>query len=402
MQYADFFSQAVNLIKDEGRYRVFTPIERTVGSFPRAELFRDSSVKEVVVWCSNDYLGMGQHPEVLRAMKDALKHGCGTGGTRNISGNSPSHIKLEEKLALFHGKEAALTFTSGYVANQTVLSTLGKLIPNVVIFSDALNHASMIEGISYSGAEKKIFNHSDPDDLERLIALYPIDRPKIVAFESVYSMEADIAPIKELCEVAKRWGALTYVDEVHGVGLYGPKGGGVIQERELSSQVDIIQGNFGKTVGLMGGYIAASAEIIDFIRCFSPGFIFTTSLPPVIVAGILESLYQIENSHEQRMLQRERVHTLKNKLRKAQIDFLDSESHIVPVMVGDAVRCKLASDLLLEHFGIYVQPINFPTVARGTERLRITPTPLHTHEMIDHLVDSLSEVWAELRLKHAA
>lgn len=402
MEYSQFFSEALNQIKDEGRYRVFTPIERLAGKFPVASLSRDSLTKDVVVWCSNDYLGMGQDSKVIEAMREALKHGCGTGGTRNISGNSPSHVELENKLAQFHGKEAALTFTSGYVANQTVLSTLGKLIPNVVIFSDALNHASMIEGISYSGAEKKIFKHNDPEDLERLMALYPIDRPKIVAFESVYSMEGSISPIEELCDVAKRFEALTYVDEVHGVGLYGPKGAGVIEEKNLNDRVDIIQANFGKSVGLMGGYIAASAQIVDFIRSFSPGFIFTTSLPPVIVAGILESIKQIEKSHEARMIQRERVSRLKRKLHEAKIEFIDSDSHIVPVMVGDAVRCKLASDLLLEHFDIYVQPINFPTVPRGTERLRFTPTPLHTNEMIDHLVDSLMQVWAELRLKQAA
>ncbi len=401
MEYDRFFEASVNQIKEEGRYRVFTPIERTAGEFPKATLSRGSFSKEVVVWCSNDYLGMGQNAEVIKAMKNSLKHGSGTGGTRNISGNSPLHVELEQKLAEFHQKESALTFTSGYVANQTVLSTFGKLIPNVVIFSDALNHASMIEGISQSGAEKRIFKHSDPEDLERLMALYPMDRPKIVAFESVYSMEADIAPINELCDVAKRWGALTYVDEVHGVGLYGAKGAGVIEERDLAHKVDIIQANFGKSFGLMGGYIASSANIIDFIRSFSPGFIFTTSLPPVIIAGIIESLKQIEKAHEQRMLQRKRVQTLKQKLKEAQIDFIDAESHIVPVMIGDAVRCKLASDLLMD-YGIYVQPINYPTVPRGSERLRITPTPLHTNEMIDHLVDSLSEVWSELSLKHAA
>jgi 5-aminolevulinate synthase len=396
-----FFSSALQQIKDEGRYRFFTSIERLAGDFPKASLHSNGSTKEVVVWCSNDYLGMGQNPKVIEAMQNALKHGAGTGGTRNISGNSPLHLNLEKKLAEFHGKESALVFSSGYVANQTVLSTLGKLIPNVVIFSDALNHASMIEGIAQSGAEKKIFKHNDPDDLERLLALYPIDRPKLVVFESVYSMEGDIAPIKELCEVASFYGAMTYVDEVHGLGLYGPKGAGVIDERGLASQVDIIQGNFGKTVGLMGGYIAANADIVDFIRSFASGFIFTTSLPPVLLAGALESLEQIELAHELRMIHRERVHTLKNKLSDAQIPFLDAESHIVPVMVGDAVRCKHASDLLLD-LGIYVQPINFPTVARGTERLRITPTPHHTNEMIDHLVDSLCQVWSELSLRLAA
>jgi 5-aminolevulinate synthase len=400
MDYDDFFASSLEKIKEEGRYRVFTPISRLAGSFPKAKL--GDSAKDVIIWCSNDYLGMGQHPKVIDAMRNALKYGSGTGGTRNISGNSPAIIDLEKKLAEFHNKEAALIFTSGYVANQTVLSTLGKMIPNVVIFSDALNHASMIEGISYSQAEKKIFKHNDPADLERLIALYPIDRPKIIAFESVYSMEGDIAPIKELCDVASYWNALTYVDEVHGVGLYGPKGAGVIEEQNLSHRVDIIQANFGKSFGLMGGYVASKSKTIDFIRSCSPGFIFTTSLPPVIVSGIAESLNQIENAHEQRMILRERVFLIKKKLYEARIEFLDGPSHIIPVMVGDANRCKEASDLLLNEFGIYVQPINYPTVPRGTERLRITPTPFHTPENIDHLVDSLAATWAELRLKQAA
>lgn len=403
MNYSTFFSAALQHIKDEGRYRTFVPIERSVGQFPVAKLRTASGFKDVTVWCSNDYLGVGQHPDVLSAMQEALsRYGAGTGGTRNISGNSPLHVKLERELADFHGKEAALIFTSGYVANQTSLSTLGKHIPGCVIFSDALNHASMIEGINHSGAVKRIFKHNDPEDLERLLRLYPVEQPKLVVFESVYSMEGDIAPIQEICEIAEKYRALTYLDEVHGVGLYGHGGGGVAEAQGQSSRISFIQGNFGKTIGLMGGYITGKKEMIDFIRSFAPGFIFTTSLPPVIVAGVLASIRHLKQSHDKRMFHQERVSTLKRKLRHAGIQFIGSQSHIVPVVVGDAVRCKHASDLLLDHFGIYVQPINYPTVPAGTERLRFTPTPLHTNEMIDHLVEALKEVWMQLRLKQAA
>lgn len=403
MNYSAFFSSALKRLKDDGRYRTFIPIERIYGNFPFAKHYTASGLKEVTVWCSNDYLGMGQHPEVLKAMQEALyTYGAGAGGTRNISGNTPLHQALEEELAAFHDKEAALVFTSGYVANQTALSTLGKQIPGCVIFSDALNHASIIEGICHSRAEKQIFKHNDPEDLERLLKLYGPERPKIVVFESVYSMDGDIAPIQDICEAAEKYGALTYLDEVHGVGLYGHKGGGVAQEKGIAHRVSLIQGTFGKAIGLMGGYIAADKEMVDFIRSFAPGFIFTTALPPVIAAGVLASLRHLKQSHDRRAQHQERVLSLKQKLRSAGIRFLESESHIVPVIVGDAARCKCASDLLLNQFGIYVQPINYPTVPVGTERLRLTPTPLHTDGMIDHLAYALKKVWAELQLKNVA
>lgn len=403
MNYNNFFSTTLQKLKAEGRYRTFISIERMVGNFPIAQYHSPAGSKEVIVWCSNDYLGMGQHPDVLEAMQEALyQYGAGAGGTRNISGTTPLHGTLEAEVAEFHNKRAALIFTSGYVANQTTLLTLGKHIPGCVIFSDALNHASIIEGILHSGAEKQIFMHNDPKDLEKRLKLYGPERPKIIVFESVYSMDGDIAPIQEICEMAEKYGALTYLDEVHGVGLYGHQGGGVAQKKGLSDRINIIQGNFGKAIGLIGGYITGEKELIDFIRSFAPGFIFTTALPPAIVAGILASMRHLKQNNDQRLLHQDRVLLLKKKLRASGIQFLESESHIVPVIIGDAFRCKCASDLLLNLFGIYVQPINYPTVPIGSERLRLTPTPFHTEEMITYLVDALTKVWTQLDLKFAA
>ena len=404
MNYDNFFSAHLAELKREGHYRVFAQINRHSGNFPQATNHRtDGQHHKTTVWCSNDYLGMGQHPDVLRAMEHTLNtYGAGAGGTRNISGTTPLHHQLEEELADLHDKEAALIFTSGYVANDTSLSTLARLLPDCVIFSDELNHASMIEGIRRSNVPKHIFKHNDPKDLRRLLANYDKSRPKIVAFESVYSMDGDISPIAEICDVAEEYGALTYLDEVHGIGLYGHKGGGVAQERGVCHRLSVIQGTFGKAIGLMGGYITGSHALIDAIRSFAPGFIFTTSLPPVLVSGILTSVQHLKQANDLRKQHQDRVILLKNKLRAAQIPFYDGGSHLIPVIVGDANLCKQVSDTLMDQYNIYVQPINYPTVPKGTERLRLAPTPLHTPEMIDHLVQSLSEIWKDLFLQRAA
>jgi 5-aminolevulinate synthase len=394
--YKSAFQSSVEQVRSEGRYRVFADLKRVRGQFPQAVRRRDDgSEQDVVVWCSNDYLGMGQHPVVLDAMKaeiDAV--GAGAGGTRNISGTTRSAVDLEAELASWHQKEAALLFTSGYVANEATLATLQKILPGLIIFSDALNHASMIEGIRHGGGPRHIFRHNDLEHLEELLAAAPLAAPKLVAFESVYSMDGDIADIAGTIALAKKYGAMTYLDEVHAVGLYGATGAGVAERDGLLDGIDIVECTLGKAIGVMGGYIAADAVIVDAVRSWASGFIFTTSLPPALTAGALASVRHLKAHSELRDAHQERAETLKRRLTQAGIPVLPSVSHIVPVHVGNPVHCKLISDMLLEDFGIYVQPINYPTVPKGTERLRFTPSPNHDDGMIDQLVDAMDKLWS--------
>lgn len=403
MDYENFFQSELDGLKEEGHYRVFADLERHRGSFPRATRHReDGTVQEVTVWCSNDYLGMGQHPGVINAMHEAINRcGSGAGGTRNISGTNHYHVMLERELADLHAKEDALIFTSGYVSNWASLSTLAAKLPNCVVVSDSENHASMIEGIRHSRAEKMIFAHNDPADLERKLATIAPGRPIIVAFESIYSMDGDIAPIEAICDVADKYGAMTYLDEVHAVGMYGPRGGGVAEREGLMDRLTVIEGTLGKAFGVMGGYITSSKALCDFVRSFASGFIFTTSLPPTLAAGALASIRHLKESSEERKGQQAAVKKVRALLDRAGIPYKPSPSHIIPVMVGDPKKAKFISDLLLDNHGIYVQPINYPTVAKGTERLRITPGPLHTDDDIGNLVNALSELWSQCALSRA-
>jgi 5-aminolevulinate synthase len=399
MDFEAFFASELDTVRADGRYRVFTDIKRHRGKFPHATRFIEEETQAVTVWCSNDYLGMGQHPKVLEAMHECLDEcGAGAGGTRNISGTNHYHVLLERELADLHGKEAALLFTSGYVSNWAGLGTLAGKIPGCVVFSDALNHASMIEGIRYSRAPYKIWRHNDVAHLDELLSQYGPDVPKLVAFESVYSMDGDIAPIAEILDVCEKHGAMSYIDEVHAVGLYGPRGGGIAEREGLMDRITVIEGTLGKAFGVMGGYIAASGNLVDFVRSFASGFIFSTALPPAIAAGAAASIRHLKESSAERELQQERVAQVRRKLDLMGIPHLDNPSHIIPVMVGDAKKCKMISDWLMDNHGIYVQPINYPTVPVGTERLRVTPSPVHSDGDIDRLIKALSEIWSHCEL----
>ena len=396
MDFDALFADQLDLLKKEGNYRIFAELERQCGAFPKAKSYDENSPENVTVWCSNDYLGMGQSQIVKDAMKDVIDtNGCGAGGTRNISGTNHHHVLLEKELADLHQKEAALLFTSGYVSNWASLGTLGSKLPNAVILSDAANHASMIEGIRHSRADKVIWKHNDPEDLDRKLKAIGPERPKIVAFESVYSMDGDISPMEEIVEVAESHNAMTYLDEVHAVGLYGPRGGGISEELGLSERITLIEGTLGKAYGVMGGYITGSEVLCDFIRSFASGFIFTTALPPAIAAGARASIAHLKSSELERKRQQRQVRKLRSDLDRAGIPHMNNPSHIIPVMIKDPIKCKMLSDILMQDYGIYVQPINYPTVPKGTERLRFTPSPLHSDTDIDHLVSALNVLWKQ-------
>lgn len=403
MNYEDYFRRQLDGLRREGRYRVFADLERRAGAFPKATFHGSAGPREVSVWCSNDYLGMGQHPDVLAAMHEALDRcGAGAGGTRNIAGTNHYHILLERELADLHGKQAALLFNSGYVSNWTTLSTLAARMPGCVILSDELNHASMIEGMRHSRCETRVFRHNDVADLRSKLSDLDPSAPKLVAFESVYSMDGDISPIADICDVADEFHAMTYLDEVHAVGLYGPRGGGISDREGLSDRLTVIEGTLAKAFGVIGGYITGSATVCDFVRSFASGFIFSSALPPAIAAGALTSIRHLKASSAERERQQDRVARLRRRLDETGVDHLSNPSHIVPVMVRDPVLCKRISDVLLDRYGIYVQPINYPTVPRGTERLRITPSPHHSDADIEALVAALAEIWAEMGLAQAA
>ncbi len=400
--HQDFFAGELDQLREEGRYRVFAELERKAGHFPQARRYKDGVTSDVTIWCANDYLGMGQHPKVIEATCDALRaYGTGAGGTRNISGNSHEHILLEEELADLHGKEAALLFTSGYVSNWATLGALAGGIPNCVVLSDAGNHASMIEGIRHSRAERRIFKHNDLADLEKHLKEIPLNRPKLIAFESVYSMDGDIGNIKGICDLADKYGAMTYLDEVHAVGMYGPRGGGIAEREGLMDRITVIEATLGKAFGVVGGYIAASKALCDYVRSFSSGFIFTTALPPAIAAGARTAVRHLKESEIERMRQRRAVSKVRAALKAIGIPMMENDSHIIPVMVGNAAKCKMISDVLMDLYGIYIQPINYPTVPKGTERLRITPSPFHTDDDIAKLANALSEMWSHCALSRA-
>ncbi len=404
MDYDKIFTQAIDRLHAEGRYRVFIDILRNKGAFPNARCFaHHNGPKPVTVWCSNDYLSMGQHPDVIEAMEEALHDvGAGSGGTRNIGGNTHYHVQLESELADLHGKSGALLFTSGYVSNEATLSTLTKILPGCIIYSDELNHASMIAGIKNSGCEKRVFRHNDTEHLEELLAADDPDVPKLIAFESVYSMDGDVAPLHEICDLADKYNALTYLDEVHAVGMYGEHGGGISERDGAADRITIIEGTLAKAVGVMGGYITADKKIVDVIRSYAPGFIFTTSLSPVLVAGALASIRHLKKSSAERDGQQKAAQRLKDLFADAGLPVMDSTTHIVPLLVGDPVKAKRISDILLAEYGVYVQPINFPTVPRGTERLRFTPGPTHSEEMMVELTEALVEIWGRMELRLAA
>lgn len=402
MDFDAMFNAQLDALREEGNYRIFAELERRCGAFPKAKSHDDDAPDEVTVWCSNDYLGMGQNAFIREVMKSTVDEcGTGAGGTRNISGTNHHHVMLERELADLHGKESALLFTSGYVSNWAALSTLGGRLPDCVILSDELNHASMIEGIRHSRAQKRIWKHNDPEDLDRQLSRLPANAPKIVAFESVYSMDGDICPMQEIVEVAEKHGAMTYLDEVHAVGLYGPRGGGVSEREGLADRITLIEGTLGKAYGCVGGYITGSAALCDFVRSFASGFIFTTALPPAVAAAAKASVAHLKRSNAEREMQRARVAQLRAALNRAGIPHMDNPSHIIPVMIKDPVKCRQISDILMQDWGIYVQPINYPTVPKGTERLRFTPGPLHTEEDIDQLVTALKLLWKQCALAHA-